>query len=315
MASADAPTGAGTGPAPQTDTSAEDTLDLPLSEELLGLLRDGTRATATAAAPLEAPDAPGPSGSSSASSVSSATPPVSSATPPVSSATPPVSSVTAASGGADPTGAARITATGTTVPRTPESGGASAALLDRPADWGPVNTPAGVFQLVPVRLERDLALISRWMNDPAVAAFWELAGAETVTADHLRPQLDGDGRSVPCLGVLAGIPMSYWEIYRADLDPLARHYPARPHDTGIHLLIGGVDDRGRGVGTTLLRAVADLILDHRPLCGRVVAEPDLRNTPSVSAFLSAGFRFSAEVELPGKRAALMVRDRTHRAHL
>lgn len=292
MASADASTGAGTGPVPQTDTSAEDTLDLPLSEELLGLLGDGTGAAATAATPLVAPDAPG----------GPASPPAPSASP--------VSSGAAASGGADPADAARAAA-----PRTAGSAAASGDLLDGPGNWGPADTPAGVFQLVPVRLERDLALISRWMNDPAVAAFWELAGADTVTADHLRPQLDGDGRSVPCLGVLAGVPMSYWEIYRADLDPLARHYPARPHDTGIHLLIGGVDDRGRGVGTTLLRAVADLVLDNRPLCGRVVAEPDLRNTPSVSAFLSAGFRFSAEVELPGKRAALMVRDRTHRAHL
>ncbi|MGW0547949.1 GNAT family N-acetyltransferase [Streptomyces altiplanensis] len=185
-------------------------------------------------------------------------------------------------------------------------------LLDTPADWGPVTTPAGVFQLVPVRVERDLPLISRWMNDPAVAAFWELEGPQDVTAAHLRPQLDGDGRSAPCLGVLAGVPMSYWEIYRADLDPLARHYPARPHDTGIHLLVGGVTDRGRGLGTTLLRAVADLVLDSRPACARVVAEPDLRNTPSVSAFLRAGFRFSAELDLPDKRAALMVRERTLR---
>ncbi|MFF3492362.1 GNAT family N-acetyltransferase [Streptomyces sp. NPDC002795] len=185
-------------------------------------------------------------------------------------------------------------------------------LLDDVGEWGPVTTPSGVFQLVPVRIERDLALISRWMNDPAVAAFWELAGTDTVTADHLGPQLDGDGRSVPCLGVLDGTPMSYWEIYRADLDPLARYYPARPHDTGIHLLIGGVADRGRGLGTTLLQAVADLVLDHRPRCARVIAEPDLRNTPSVSAFLGAGFRFSAEVDLPDKRAALMVRDRALR---
>ncbi|MFI9626225.1 GNAT family N-acetyltransferase [Streptomyces sp. NPDC052042] len=281
MASADAPAGAGTGPVPHTDPSAEDTLDLPLSEELLGLFGDGTGATAT----TTAPNAPGPTAPSSVP--------------------PPPSAMPAGDVGADPTGPMRTT----------PNRAASSDLLDRPADWGPVNTPAGVFQLVPVRLERDLALISRWMNDPAVAAFWELAGAETVTADHLRPQLDGDGRSVPCLGVLAGTPMSYWEIYRADLDPLARHYPARPHDTGVHLLIGGVDDRGRGVGTTLLRAVADLVLDNRPLCGRVVAEPDLRNTPSVSAFLSAGFRFFAEVELPDKRAALMVRDRIHRAHL
>ncbi|MFE9783540.1 GNAT family N-acetyltransferase [Streptomyces sp. NPDC005775] len=194
-------------------------------------------------------------------------------------------------------------------------GPADSALLDRPARWKPVTTSAGVFQLVPVRLERDLALISRWMNDPAVADFWELAGAETVTAAHLMPQLDGDGRSIPCLGVLSGVPMSYWEIYRADLDPLSRHCRVRPHDTGIHLLIGDGRGRGHGIGSTLLRAVSDLVLDSRPRCTRVVAEPDLRNTPSVSAFLRAGFRYSAEVELPEKRAALMVRDRAHRDHL
>lgn len=182
-------------------------------------------------------------------------------------------------------------------------------LLDRVASWGPAVTSAGVFHLVPVRVERDLALISRWMNDPAVAAFWRLAGPDRVTEDHLRAQLDGDGRSVPCLGVLKGEPMSYWEVYRADLDPLARYYPSRPHDTGVHLLLGDAADRGRGLGRVLLRAVADLVLDHRPACARVVAEPDLRNTPSVAAFLGAGFRFCAEADLPDKRAALMVRDR------
>ncbi len=70
--------------------------------------------------------------------------------------------------------------------------------------------------------------------------------------------------------------------------------------------------RGRGLGSALLRAVADLVLDRRPACARVVAEPDLRNTPSVAAFLTQAFRFSAEVDLPGKRAALMVRDRSLR---
>ncbi|MCX4965268.1 acetyltransferase [Streptomyces sp. NBC_00654] len=228
-------------PPADAHTGAEDTLDLRLSEELLALFRDESRAAGLRAAAFD--------------------------------------------------------------------------LLGDPAAWRPVTTTAGEFRLVPVRLDRDLAVLSRWMNDPAVAAFWELAGPDTITADHLRPQLEGDGRSIPCLGVLGGTPMSYWEIYRADLDPLARHYPARPHDTGIHLLIGGVNNRGRGVGSTLLRAVADLVLDNLPLCARVVAEPDLRNIPSVSAFLSAGFRFCAEVELPAKRAALMVRDRAHRAQL
>lgn len=187
-----------------------------------------------------------------------------------------------------------------------------AALLDHIAAWGAADTPHGHFRLVPVVPARDLPLITRWMNDPAVAAFWELDGDEQVTAKHLDAQFQGDGRSVPCLGVLRGTPMSYWEIYRADLDPIARYYPARPHDTGVHLLIGGVAHRARGLGSALLRAVSGLILDHRPHCSRVVAEPDLRNTPSVSAFLTAGFRFSTEVELPGKRSALMIRERALR---
>ncbi|MEU0388129.1 GNAT family N-acetyltransferase [Streptomyces chartreusis] len=185
-------------------------------------------------------------------------------------------------------------------------------LLDRVADWGPTDTQAGVFHLVPVRVERDLPLISRWMNDPAAAVFWELSGPQSVTETHVLSQLTGDGRSVPCIGVLDGTPMSYWEIYRADLDPLARHYPARPHDTGLHLLVGAVADRGRGLGGLLLRAVADLVLARRPFCARVIAEPDIRNTPSIAAFLTAGFRFSAEVDLPDKRAALLVRDRSLR---
>ncbi|MFJ8058741.1 GNAT family N-acetyltransferase [Streptomyces sp. NPDC096142] len=198
-------------------------------------------------------------------------------------------------------------------PRTPASHTPPAAdLLDRIYDWGPTPTPAGSFHLLPVHVERDLTLISRWMNDPAVAEFWELSGPEALTEEHLRAQLAGDGRSVPCFGVLDGTPMSYWEIYRADLDPLARHYPCRLHDTGIHLLIGSLTDRGRGLGGTLVRAVADLVLDKRPDCTRVIAEPDIRNIPSVAAFLGAGFRFSAEVDLPDKRAALMVRDRSLR---
>ncbi|WP_133914016.1 GNAT family N-acetyltransferase [Streptomyces sp. NBC_00582] len=184
--------------------------------------------------------------------------------------------------------------------------------LDRLGDWGPTPTPAGVFHLVPVQVDRDLPRICRWMNEPAISAFWDLAGPRTLTERHLRRQLADDSHSVPCLGVLEGTPMSYWEIYRADLDPLARHYPVRPHDTGIHLLIGGSGTRGRGLGGLLLRAVADLVLDRRPACSRVVAEPDLRNTPSLAAFLRAGFRFCAEVDLPAKRAALMARDRNLR---
>ncbi|MFF4188659.1 GNAT family N-acetyltransferase [Streptomyces sp. NPDC001691] len=291
MPPTDASTDAGTGPAPQPGEAAEDTLDLELPGELVALFRE----------PAAGPGGPGPGGSGRVGGQVAAAAPADPAVP-------------------HPT-AVPLPADGPLPgddPSAPPDDGARWAhpvvedLLDSPGDWAPAATPLGAFRLVPVRLDRDLTLLTQWMNDPAVAAFWDLAGPASVTAAHVRGQLDGDGRSVPCLGVLGATPMSYWEIYRADLDPLARHYPARPHDTGIHLLIGGVADRGRGVGTTLLRAVADLVIDNRPHCPRVIAEPDLRNTPSISAFLSAGFRFHAEVDLPDKRAALMVRDRALR---
>ncbi|TXS57253.1 GNAT family N-acetyltransferase [Streptomyces sp. t39] len=203
---------------------------------------------------------------------------------------------------------------GRAVPGARSAPGDAAAGPWGPALLGPAPTPAGDLHLVPVVPERDLDLLAGWMNDPAVAAYWELAGPASVTLAHLRAQLAA-GHSTPCLGVLGSTAMSYFEIYRADLDPLARHYPARPHDVGVHVLIGGSRDRGRGVGSVLLRAVADLVLDSRPRCTRVVAEPDVRNTPSVSAFLTAGFRFSAELALPGKRAALMIRERALRGVL
>ncbi|TPQ20407.1 GNAT family N-acetyltransferase [Streptomyces sporangiiformans] len=277
------PLGSGSGPG----TDSEETLDLRLPDELVALFAEEAEAARAAGAAR-------PAGGVAARGDEAGT-----AQP-------------SGDGTAKPSGdgTAKPSEAGTAKPPTVTPAGDD--LLGHVGAWGPIATPVGEFRLAPVCVERDLPLISRWMNDPAVAAFWELAGPESVAEGHLRAQLDGDGRSVPCLGVLDDMPMSYWEIYRADLDPLARHYPARPHDTGIHFLIGGVANRGRGIGSTLLRAVSDLVLDRRTSCARVIAEPDLRNTPSVSAFLSAGFRYAAEVDLPGKRAALMVRDRTLR---
>ncbi|WP_449341713.1 GNAT family N-acetyltransferase [Streptacidiphilus cavernicola] len=188
----------------------------------------------------------------------------------------------------------------------------AAELLDGVGRWGATDTRVGRFRLQPVRLPRDLALVVSWMNDPVVAAFWELAGPAELTEHHIAEQLDGDGRSVPCLGLLDETPMSYWEVYRADLDPLSWHYPALPHDTGLHLLLGPPECRGRGLGPVLLRAVADQLLTERHSARRVVAEPDVRNIPSVRAFLGAGFRHARDLVLPAKRAALMVYERPPR---
>ncbi|GAA1265708.1 hypothetical protein GCM10009665_63580 [Kitasatospora nipponensis] len=169
-----------------------------------------------------------------------------------------------------------------------------------------LRTPAGELRLRLVR-PADLPLITEWMNDPAVAAFWELDGPPERTERHVLAQLEGDGASVPQLGVLEGVPVSYWEVYRVERDRLAGYYPVDPGDIGVHLLLGPAQSRGRGLGSVLLAAVAEHLLRTSP---RVVAEPDVRNVASVRAFQRAGFTRTREIDLPEKCAALMMRERS-----
>ena len=154
----------------------------------------------------------------------------------------------------------------------------------------------------------DHDLLVTWMNDPDVAEFWLLDGPPERTLGYLA-ELHKATHSKPYIGALDGTPMSYFELYWADLDPLAQHYDAAPYDAGIHLLLGPSDSRGRGLGAQLLRAVSELILGLRPEVSRVVAEPDVRNVRSIAAFERAGFVRSADLDLPDKRAALMIKTR------
>lgn len=155
----------------------------------------------------------------------------------------------------------------------------------------------------------DLDRLVEWMNDPEVDRYWELAGPAERTAAHLARQ-EAAGHSTSYVGELDGVPMSYWELYRADLDPLAQHYPARPYDGGVHLLLGPKSFRGKGLAADLLREVSEWMFAADARTTRIVAEPDVCNERSIRAFTRAGFERTVDLELPDKQAALMVKERT-----
>ncbi|MCC9742141.1 GNAT family N-acetyltransferase [Streptomyces sp. MNU89] len=106
--------------------------------------------------------------------------------------------------------------------------------------------------------------------------------------------------------------MSYW-LYRADLDPRPPLPPQDPTTPASTSSLGPPLPR-RGLGPHLIRAVSDHQLATDPRATRVLAEPDTRNTRSVHAFRRAGFHPAGELDLPGKKALLMIRDRPESAH-
>jgi RimJ/RimL family protein N-acetyltransferase len=154
----------------------------------------------------------------------------------------------------------------------------------------------------------DLELVHGWMHQPHVLPFWHLDVPLPELAGYLET-VAGDDHLEPLIGCVDGMPVSYWEVYWAARDPLARHYPAGEHDQGVHLLVGPLELTGLGLGRRLLDAVVGWQLAREPRTRRIVAEPDIRNARMIHVFERCGFVCEAEVALPDKRAALMVRHR------
>ncbi|RRO19464.1 N-acetyltransferase [Saccharopolyspora rhizosphaerae] len=151
----------------------------------------------------------------------------------------------------------------------------------------------------------DVDLVHRWMNREHVAVNWEQDWSLGRWHDELATQLAG-AHSVPCIVSRDGRDVGYLELYRVQRDNLGSCYPHAPHDLGAHIAIGEPDAIGKGLGSSLLGAVARGLLAADPACRNVVAEPNVHNGASVGAFGKAGFAQVGEVGLPNKNSALMV---------
>ena len=164
------------------------------------------------------------------------------------------------------------------------------------------------FDLRPA-VASDAPRIALWMSQPHIQRWWHQDWSVERWAQEIERQAEGE-YSAPCVAAVDAEDFGYVELYRARHDRLAEYYTSDEHDWGVHLAIGDVTRVGRGLGRQLLRALADALVRADPACQRVVAEPDIENTPSVRAFVAAGFVPQGELQLPDKTALLMVRTRT-----
>jgi len=166
----------------------------------------------------------------------------------------------------------------------------------------------------PLALE-DLDDLRRWLNTPHVYEWWGVTsgpgslggpGADAATAAQVRekyvPWITGDDDATTHRHVieLDGRPIGLIQHYRLEDEPAyaAAIGETDPGAAGIDLLIGELDDIGRGVGAATLDAyVRDVVFADASIT-RATAGPHPDNRRSCRAFEKAGFVALRDVVVP-----------------
>jgi len=156
--------------------------------------------------------------------------------------------------------------------------------------------------------DADLELFHRWMNEPRVAAFWELAGTRDAHAEYLE-QLARDAHNLPVFGCFDGEPFGYFELYFCKEDRVAPFYDAGDYDRGLHMLVGEARFRGPAWVAAWLPSLTHFLFLDDPRTTRVVAEPRHDNARMITYLEQASFLREKTFDFPHKRAALMVATR------
>ncbi|MCB2224643.1 MAG: acetyltransferase [Actinobacteria bacterium] len=144
------------------------------------------------------------------------------------------------------------------------------------------------FDLVPIT-EADLPRIVAWRSRPEVHEWY---GGRPVTEDEIRRRHLESGEPVArCIVRLHGRPVGHLQFYEY-LDEWKGAIGLGPSDTGVwglDVYLGDPALHGRGIGTRLVRGVAErLAADHG--AERVVIDPHVENLAAVQCYERAGFR-------------------------
>ena len=154
----------------------------------------------------------------------------------------------------------------------------------------------------------DAEMVAEWMNRPHLAQTWEYDWPTWRWQRHLAAQLDGT-YSLPLIATLRGTECAYLEIYWAAKDLISHHYDAHPYDVGLHAAIADLALVNRGFGPRLLPRIVASVFAQEPRCGRIMFDPDHRNTVVRRLCEYVGCRSLGEHDAPNRRMVLYALER------
>jgi siderophore synthetase component len=157
--------------------------------------------------------------------------------------------------------------------------------------------------LRPLSLERDLALVHDWVNQPYAREFWCMDGPIRDLEAYYIEMLSSPYAHA-FIAHLGAEPAFLLETYWAPRDVVGRKYEVRPDDYGLHLIAAPLRVRRPRFTTRAFQIAAEFLLRHRQV-GRLLVEPDRHNHKAVRVMQRVGYELDRVVQLPDKEANLM----------
>lgn len=179
-------------------------------------------------------------------------------------------------------------------------------------DMGHQGTDAGI-SFRPLT-DADLPLLHAWLNEPGVVRFWE---DDDVSWDGVVREY-GSANPDPgehWLATIGGEPVGWIQCYAwADYpDEAAPYWELGVQRTaaGLDYLVGEVSDRGRGIGSAMIRAfVSEIVFGRHPGWTQAATAANQENVASWRALEKAGFGFVGTFDDEHGTFRAMVIDRT-----
>jgi aminoglycoside 6'-N-acetyltransferase len=142
----------------------------------------------------------------------------------------------------------------------------------------------------------DFGLIARWLAEPHVARWWAHETTPEAVERDFGPTLRGEEPNEDLIALVDDRPLglcqrSFWHGYPDEVAEFAPYVVVPPDAMTIDYLVGDPDDVGHGLGSALVRALADDTLATHPTCGQLLVPVAAGNVASQRVLRKAGFVF------------------------